>query len=122
MWFALISSDLLCFYGRNTINGRCFFSIINNAEHGIRTGTLNATGDDIKGAWKATPQRFIKQYLRSAEPQADIPTTEPSWLISNGYAMREFNGLASEVDRIAAIGNGQIPGVVAAAWRILNGD
>lgn len=32
---------------------------------------------------------------------------------------RVGHGLASRVDRITALGNGQVPRVVAAAWRIL---
>jgi len=33
---------------------------------------------------------------------------------------RTFNGVADQVDRIGAIGNGQVPAVVALAWRILS--
>jgi DNA (cytosine-5)-methyltransferase 1 len=33
---------------------------------------------------------------------------------------RVANGMADRVDRVNAIGNGQVPGVAAAAWRILS--
>jgi hypothetical protein len=33
---------------------------------------------------------------------------------------RVANGVAARVDRLKAIGNGQVPGVAATAWRILN--
>jgi DNA (cytosine-5)-methyltransferase 1 len=32
---------------------------------------------------------------------------------------RVANGLAHQVDRLKAIGNGQVPGVVARAWGLL---
>ena len=32
---------------------------------------------------------------------------------------RVAHGVANRVDRLKALGNGQVPGVVAAAWRIL---
>lgn len=61
----------------------------------------------------------IKKYVRSAEPSCHISDIETSWLVSNGYASTEPYGMASELDEIEAIGNGQIPAVAAAAWRIL---
>jgi DNA (cytosine-5)-methyltransferase 1 len=37
-------------------------------------------------------------------------------------SMRIFDGMASRVDRLKAIGNGQVPLCAATAWRILNGN
>ncbi|NRA91746.1 MAG: DNA (cytosine-5-)-methyltransferase [Psychroserpens sp.] len=41
------------------------------------------------------------------------------WLIEPGVG-RVANGVADRVDRLKAIGNGQVPAVVKAAWEILN--
>jgi len=90
-----------------------------NHEHGIRIRKVDTTTNNIKMSWKIETGKFVEKYIRCTEPQCNISTVDPSWLISNGYAMREFNGLASEVDRIAAIGNGQIPAVAALAWNVL---
>jgi DNA (cytosine-5)-methyltransferase 1 len=53
-------------------------------------------------------------------------TTPPSWRIRGKendprpIMWRSGDGMANGVDRIAAIGNGQVPRVAAAAWRILS--
>ena len=53
-------------------------------------------------------------------------TTPPSWRVrgqendSRPIMWRSGDGMANGVDRIAAIGNGQVPRVAAAAWRILS--
>jgi len=56
----------------------------------------------------------------------DDGTTPPSWRIrgkeddSRPIMWRSSDGMADGVDRIAAIGNGQVPRVAAAAWSLLN--
>ena len=35
---------------------------------------------------------------------------------------RVANGVANRVDRLRALGNGQVPAVARAAWRILTGE
>ena len=52
-------------------------------------------------------------------------TTSPSWRIrgkddTRPIMWRSSDGMADGVDRIAAIGNGQVPRVAAAAWSLLN--
>ncbi len=37
-------------------------------------------------------------------------------------APRVANGVAARMDRLKAIGNGQVPGCAVAAWRILTAD
>jgi len=54
------------------------------------------------------------QYLRRFE--------RPSWWATEPDVGRVANGLAARVDRLTAIGNGQVPDVAALAWRILTGD
>ena len=36
--------------------------------------------------------------------------------------LRRTDGVAHRMERLKAIGNGQVPAVVAAAWRLLSGD
>ena len=59
------------------------------------------------GNWKAN-------YVKSIG-SSDFWTTEPN-------VGRVVNGLASRMDRLKAIGNGQVPLCAATAWRILSGD
>ena len=47
---------------------------------------------------------------------------EAAWWTTEPDVGRVANGVASRVDRLKAIGNGQVPAVVRAAWMILNGD
>jgi DNA (cytosine-5)-methyltransferase 1 len=50
------------------------------------------------------------------------PRQIPDWLdIPEPHGLRSFNGVANGVDRIKALGNGQVPSVAALAWRILGG-
>jgi hypothetical protein len=44
----------------------------------------------------------------------------PSWWDSEPNVGRVANGVAARVDRLKAIGNGQVPLVAATAWRLLN--
>jgi DNA (cytosine-5)-methyltransferase 1 len=45
------------------------------------------------------------------------------WFETEPDLDRVVHGLANGVDRLEALGNGQVPAVVAAAWRLLtNGD
>lgn len=39
--------------------------------------------------------------------------------IPKPYGLRSYHGMANAVDRIKAIGNGQVPGVVRLAWDVL---
>ena len=41
--------------------------------------------------------------------------------IPKPYGLRSLNGVACGVDRLKAIGNGQVPAVAATAWQILRG-
>jgi len=46
----------------------------------------------------------------------------PSWWASEPNVGRMAHGVAHRVDRIKAIGNGQVPAVAATAWKILTDD
>lgn len=43
------------------------------------------------------------------------------WKGPEDTSVRESDGLAHRMDRLRALGNGQVPAVVAAAWRVLGG-
>jgi len=55
---------------------------------------------------------------RSIEARANI--SEPSWWSSEPNVGRVADGVAARVDRLKAIGNGQVPLCAATAWRILS--
>lgn len=47
--------------------------------------------------------------------------SEPGWWDAEPGLVRVVHGMAHRVDRIKALGNGQVPAVVALAWRELTG-
>ena len=49
-------------------------------------------------------------------------TPTPDWSISEAVSDRIPDGVANRMDRLKAIGNGQVPVVAATAWRILNDE
>ena len=55
---------------------------------------------------------------RGVEERADI--SKPRWWASEPDVGRVANGVALRVDRLKAIGNGQVPAVAAAAFRLLS--
>jgi DNA (cytosine-5)-methyltransferase 1 len=55
---------------------------------------------------------------RIIEERADIG--QPSWWQTEPSVGRVANGMADRVDRLKAIGNGQVPLCAATAWRLLN--
>ena len=48
--------------------------------------------------------------------------TGDRWWEAEPDVGRVANGVAHQVDRLAALGNGQVPAVAAAAWRILTAN
>ena len=54
---------------------------------------------------------------RKIEKRTDI--SKPSWWASEPDVGRVANGVAARMDRLKAIGNGQVPAVAAAAFRML---
>jgi DNA (cytosine-5)-methyltransferase 1 len=45
--------------------------------------------------------------------------SDPSWWLAEPDVGRVADGVAARVDRLKAIGNGQVPLVAATAWRLL---
>ena len=54
------------------------------------------------------------------KPTQHSDTGFPSWWNAEPDVGRVANGVAARVDRLKAIGNGQVPAVAATAWRLLN--
>ena len=66
-----------------------------------------------------------KQQVRSAKSsvQNTVAGTFQRWVdIPEPYGIRSANGVAFGMDRIRCLGNGQVPRVAAAAWKLLSGE
>ena len=61
----------------------------------------------------------LEKYFRRTEPQGDIPYVETSWIMANGYGSRTHDEVAEILEPLKAIGNGQVPAVVKAVWRLM---
>jgi len=66
----------------------------------------------------ATKNKAIKVWGRSI--WTNILGLDTTRLLADAYLDGNNDGVADRVDRIAAIGNGQVPAVVATVWRLLN--
>jgi len=53
--------------------------------------------------------------------QEDPDAGDPCWWSAEPDVGRVAHGVASRVDRLKALGNGQVPAVAALAWRVLGG-
>ena len=101
-------------YG-NEIRGEA----IGCGEFGDEKEVANSTGIGLQGQGK--PEQPINSktygYWETSQfadvCQSDFWATEPN-------VGRVVNGMASRVDRIKALGNGQVPLCAATAWRLLN--
>ena len=72
-------------------------------------------------------QRNRLERLKQGRPEkatTDRPgkRDHPMWWESEPSVLRVADGVANRVDRIRAIGNGQVPAVAALAWRTLKDD
>lgn len=83
-------------------------------KHQSHNGRLDDAGDQQRGSSEV--------YLWRAEAIAGMSDVEKARLVADGLAGRTPDGVASAVDRVAAIGNGQVPAVAALAWRVLAGE
>ncbi len=112
----------------------------------INAGSLQKTNLDDSNGVGCGKQNILSEQPRGAKVISagkDIPNTSSaglerqrtfasrigeelnnfcniSWWESEPNVGRVANGVAARVDRLKAIGNGQVPGVAATAWRILS--
>ena len=106
---------------------------IRSSEAGANTsGERPINSNSIGGSGKQFP--FVADTERSGlERQPDIREQEIAWPWGNGSHWeddrwwqfepavgRVANGVAARMDRLKAIGNGQVPQCAATAWRILS--
>ena len=56
------------------------------------------------------------------EPRTDAQSERSDWWATEPDVGRVAHGVAARVDRLKAIGNGQVPSVAQLAWEILSGD
>jgi len=71
-------------------------------------------------------KKFNKSGRDKTKPVRSTASTDlssrPNWWSSEPELGRVANGVACRVDRLKAIGNGQVPAVAALAWDILSKD
>ena len=79
-------------------------------QEGIKKEIINSSSEDVEG------QRKI--FFRIQKKFRDI--SNASWWKSEPNVGRVADGVAARVDRLKAIGNGQVPLCAATAWRILS--
>ena len=80
--------------------------------HGEKAQISNTTSKGLEG------YRDIK--IRNGEEYTTISNT--CWWETEPSMGRVVNGMASRVDRIKALGNGQVPLQAAVAWKLLGGE
>ena len=78
-------------------------------------------GESGGAVCNATSQRLSNGSTKQmGEPETDAKFERPDWWESEPDVGRVAHGVAHRVDRLKAIGNGQVPAVAARAWRILS--
>jgi hypothetical protein len=88
-------------------------------DEGYASGDELAAGEDQDFAERTTAQTEQERHGWGHELGAvDVTQRADSY----AGALRVLHGLADRSDRLAAIGNGQVPRVVAEAWRILTAN
>ena len=83
-----------------------------------RCGFDNSSQDEQMAYPNGSQRKRNKFTERSITKRTDFG--KPSWWQIEPDVGRVANGLAFSVDRLKAIGNGQVPLCAATAWRILN--
>nr|DAR57932.1 MAG TPA: Cytosine specific methyltransferase [Caudoviricetes sp.] len=58
----------------------------------------------------------------SSEKFGALQNVDCNRMLADGFFARTPDGVADWMDRVKAIGNGQVPAVAAIAWQILNGE
>jgi DNA (cytosine-5)-methyltransferase 1 len=92
-------------------------------EHGKTSSTWQAnqlgSGSEVSDSNSAQRERGS---LSSGVRPQDADASGPGWWGTEPELGRVAYGVANRVDRLKAIGNGQVPAVAAAAWRELIGS
>jgi DNA (cytosine-5)-methyltransferase 1 len=64
--------------------------------------------------------KYFKNKFWCEQTQAHIQDVETSWFVAHNYAVGTIDDVAGTMERTRAIGNGQIPMCMAAAFQILS--
>jgi len=114
-----------CLYGQSQkqsakggIDAQCFVGaggedVSDTNDHGLQGGVFQRGIDQLI---RNRSNRTAPQHRTSGRPELH---TEGWWTVEPAVG-RVANGVAARVDRLKAIGNGQVPAVVRLAWHILH--
>lgn len=86
-------------------------------ERGRRSGDEGGEGD-VSNAGSTVLEKRCGETGERAHPA----TGSGSWWSTEPDVGRVAHGVAARVDRLKALGNGQVPAVVAAVWELLRSD
>ena len=106
-WGVLSAADV----GANHLRERIWIVAQRNLAHPSNKG-LQGYGDK---------RSIIKSKSKPKLSGSSVNYRSGTWWQSEPNIQRVVNGLAARVDRLKAIGNGQVPQVAATAWNILKG-
>jgi DNA (cytosine-5)-methyltransferase 1 len=110
--------------GQNTENAEVVARWDDNISHSKHIGTGRR-----KQQQESVKEKIINTSSKNVERQRSITIgiesefgniSDASWWQSEPNVGRVANGVAARVDRLKAIGNGQVPLCAATAWRILS--
>ena len=87
----------------------------------------NGNQDERTGDFSNTQRERLEGQSNSGEPEVSWAWSNSAfghkqWWVTEPQLGRVANGVAHRVDRLKAIGNGQVPLCAATAWRILTKD
>jgi DNA (cytosine-5)-methyltransferase 1 len=78
-------------------------------------------GENGRDVGNSTVERFQDRTTKQmGEPRADTQSKRSDWWATEPDVGRVAHGVASRVDRLRCIGNGQVPTVAKIAWNLLN--
>jgi DNA (cytosine-5)-methyltransferase 1 len=103
--------------GKNTKQSKFFSHAMHN---GSRRWEQQPKSIEKKNAENANAFEFGLQGKSKNEGQPSERFGSSSWWACEPNIQRVVNGMASRMDRLKAIGNGQVPLCAATAWNILN--
>lgn len=83
---------------------------------------IRAVVSDTDGSRQLQPQGGEQDKWRRAGDGGEGGELDQGWWSAEPAVGRMAHGVAHGVDRIAALGNGQVPLVAATAWRLLGGE
>jgi DNA (cytosine-5)-methyltransferase 1 len=89
-----------------------------HAQQGPR---LESCGCGSSVAYARLQRLQERDRLHAWRQEADTSIASSQWWASEPDVGRVVDGMAARVDRLKAIGNGQVPQCAAAAWRMLGG-